>query len=230
MPHSTYHISRERASHVAHFHAPCRVILSPRDSLATLQRLVDRAFASRERAGLMARDAHWARSNPTRRTRDIRFLMPTLRCDVVEVYVARRATLGIEYLQLRRREEPMRGTWQPIMGHVEANETALRAMWRELWEEAGLLQDDQAIVGAWALEQVHPFFIASQDCVMMSPRFVVEVRGEWKPTLNAEHDSHRWVQEAKVDDLFVWPGQKLALREASSVLRGDATESLLRVK
>ena len=102
-------------------------------------------------------------------------------------------------------------------------------MWRELWEEAGLLADDQAIIGAWALEQVHPFYIAKQDCIMMSPRFLIEVTPTWKPTLNEEHDQHRWVQEAKIDDMFLWPGQKLALREAASVMRGDATEPLLRV-
>jgi hypothetical protein len=37
------------------------------------------------------------------------------------------------------------------------------------------------------------------------------------------------VQEDKVDDMFLWPGQKLALREAASVMRGDATEPLLRL-
>jgi 8-oxo-dGTP pyrophosphatase MutT (NUDIX family) len=155
--------------------------------------------------------------------------MPTLRSDVLDIYIARRASLGLEFLQLRRIHEPMAHTWQPIMGHIEHDEPTIKAMWRELWEETGLLADDPAILGAWALEQVHPFFIAKADCIMLSPRFLVEVTTTWKPTLNDEHDQHRWVQEAKVDDLFLWPGQKLTLREAASVLRGDATEPMLRL-
>lgn len=156
--------------------------------------------------------------------------MPIVRTDVLDIYIARRATLGLEFLQFHRAQEPLAHTWQPIMGHVEPGEATVKAMWRELWEEAGLLADDAAIMGAWALEQVHPFYIAKQDCIMMSPRFLIEVASTWKPTLNEEHDQHRWVQESKIDDLFIWPGQKIALREAASVLRGDATEPLLRVK
>jgi 8-oxo-dGTP pyrophosphatase MutT (NUDIX family) len=152
-----------------------------------------------------------------------------LRTDVLDIYIARRATLGLEFLQFRRVQEPLAHTWQPIMGHIEQGEATAKAMWRELWEEAGLLADDQAIIGARAQEQVHPFYIAKQDYIMMSPRFLIEVTPTWKPTLNEEHDQHRWVQEAKIDDMFLWPGQKLALREAASVMRGDATEPLLRV-
>ncbi len=156
--------------------------------------------------------------------------MPTLRTDVLDIYIVRRATLGLEFLQLHRRHDPLAGTWQPIMGHIEDGEATIKAMWRELWEETGLLADDPAILNAWGLEQVHPFYLAKLDCIMLSPRFLIEVTSAWKPTLNEEHDQYRWVQEDKVDDMFLWPGQKLVLREAASVMRGDATEPLLRLQ
>lgn len=154
---------------------------------------------------------------------------PLLRTDVVDVYVARRGTLGLEFLQLRRREPPLAGTWQPIMGHTHDGERAEACMWRELREEAGLRASDGAFRGAWALEQVHPFFIRELDAVLLSPRFVVEVSREWRPVLDDEHDAVRWVQEAKVEEMFLWPGQQASVREACSVLRGSPASEHLRV-
>jgi 8-oxo-dGTP pyrophosphatase MutT (NUDIX family) len=112
--------------------------------------------------------------------------MPTLRADLVDAYVFHRAP-GLELLQLRRARDPLRATWQPVMGHVEPGETAVACLWRELREETGLSPRDA--LGAWALEQIHPYFVADLDAVVMSPRFAVEVAPGWEPTLNHEHDA-----------------------------------------
>lgn len=152
---------------------------------------------------------------------------PRIRTDVVDVYVARRGALGLEFLQLRRARDPLRGSWQPIMGHIEAGESAVQAAKRETKEEVGL--ERSAALGLWQLEQVHPFFLAGSDEIVMSPRFVTEVGLAWKPVLNQEHSEFRWVQEAKVGEMFVWPGQRAAIAEASRVLRGDVGEEGLRV-
>lgn len=152
---------------------------------------------------------------------------PRIRTDIVDVYVARRGALGLEFLQLRRAKEPLRGSWQPIMGHVEAGETAVQTAKREATEEVGL--GGSVILGLWQLEQVHPFYIASSDEIVMSPRFVAEVGLTWKPVLNSEHSEFRWVQESKVGEMFVWPGQRAAIAEAGRVLRGDVGEEGLRV-
>src|ERR1043165_3075717 len=85
---------------------------------------------------------------------------PRLRTDIVDVYLARRVEDGFEFLQLRRREAPLAGTWQPVMGHIEERETALAAAVRELHEECALRRDDPRLLGLWALEQVHPYFLA----------------------------------------------------------------------
>ncbi len=119
----------------------------------------------------------------------------------------------VQFLQLFRSGAPLDKTWQPVMGHAIAGETSVACAWREMHEELGLNRDDPAILGMWALEQVHPFYIASIDTVVMSPRFCCEVRPGWTPTLNDEHTAHRWVREQDVDASFMWPGQKAVCRE-----------------
>lgn len=159
-----------------------------------------------------------------------------IRADVVDVYLFTRvpsATRGsdphpdandawptrgtpgaeVHFLQLLRSGAPLDKTWQPVMGHANAGETSVACAWREMHEELGLTRGDPAILGMWALEQVHPFYIASIDTVVMSPRFCCEMRPGWTPTLNEEHTSHRWVREQDVDASFMWPGQKAVCRE-----------------
>ena len=159
--------------------------------------------------------------------------MPTLRSDIIDVYVFRRVP-GLELLQLLRAPEShfMPATWHPVMGHIESGETAIACALRELGEEVGLADDDPAFLGLWALEQVHPFFIASRDEIVLSPRFACEVDGDWQPRLNREHTSFRWVQGADTDQAFMWPGQRAAIREIVTVLLTDGSPaaSALRIR
>lgn len=137
-----------------------------------------------------------------------------IRADIVDVYVFRRAAPGPEFLQLLRAKTPLDNTWQPIMGHCEQDEPAARCAVRELREEVGLSPGDPALLGLWALEQVHPFYLAALNCIVMSPRFVAEVDPGWSPRLNSEHREARWVPAGHVGRAFMWPGQKAAIREA----------------
>ena len=121
----------------------------------------------------------------------------------------------VYFLQLLRSGPPLENTWHPVMGHVHAGETSVACARRELEEELNLRPADPAILGFWALEQVHPFYIAAIDTVVMSPRFACEVRwgGGWIPRLNDEHSAHRWVRHTDADRMFMWPGQKACCRE-----------------
>lgn len=154
--------------------------------------------------------------------------MPTMRSDLIDAYIFRRSHPGrTELLQLRRTGEPMRGTWQPVMGHIEPGETAVACMWREIHEETGLARPDT--LGAWALEQVHPFFLAETDELILSPRFAIEVAADWQPTLNEEHDDARWVPIAEAPGRFLWPGQHAAIAELRSMLNSPARVDALRL-
>lgn len=159
--------------------------------------------------------------------------MPDIRADLVDVYVMRERDVAVEFLQLRRTAEPMVGTWQPVMGHVEAGESAVRTAVRELGEEVGLRAGDAAWLGFWQLEEVHPYFVAAMDAVVLSPRFAVLVDAAWEPDLSGDdaHDAHRWVDARGVREMFMWPGQYRACDEAAGLLatRGSSLERALRL-
>lgn len=145
---------------------------------------------------------------------------PRVRTDIVDVYIFRRgetnpdtAKQPIEFLQLLRASDPLGNTWQPIMGHIEPGETAVQTALRELREEVGLDAKSPHCIGLWALEQVHPFYIAAIDSIVMSPRFACEVASPWEPTLNAEHLEWRWTRDLKA---FMWPGQWRCVEEILS--------------
>ncbi len=142
-----------------------------------------------------------------------------VRADVVDLYVFRRSSEGVvELLQLLRTRSPLKSTWQPVMGHVEVGERCVETAVREADEELGLDVRGEACLGLWALEQVYPYFLPDLDCIVMSPRFVAEVRAEWSPTLNDEHEDCRWIaaplhEGRSAASYFMWPGQKRAIEE-----------------
>lgn len=176
---------------------------------------------------------------------------PTLRTDVVDVYIYQRSSRpparlvhasrparssmdsdsvgeaspppeGVYFLQLLRAGPPLANTWHPVMGHVESGETAVACALRELREEVGLTRP----LALHALEQVHPFFIVELDAIVLSPRFAAEVAPGWEPTLDSEHTGFRWVASEDAPSMFVWPGQIAACREVLD--RVLPAESLMR--
>jgi len=151
-----------------------------------------------------------------------------LRADIVDVYIVRRvpgmlrAEHQLQVLQLLRADDPLRGTWQPVMGHAEPGEAADAAARRELHEEVGLRPSDPALLGLWALEQVHPFYVSAVDAVVLSPRFVALVSPGWQPRVELEHSAARWVSLADASAWFMWPGQIAACAEIARLFHADA--------
>lgn len=133
---------------------------------------------------------------------------PQVRTDIVEVYVLQRHPRGrgVQFLQLKRRDGKLAGSWQPVMGHVEGTETAWQTARRELQEETGLTP-----LRCWQLELVNCYFLAKPNEIMLSPGFAVEVAWDSKPVLDGEHDAFRWVKQDHADEAFLWPGQRAAI-------------------
>lgn len=161
---------------------------------------------------------------------------PSVRADVVDLYVFRVVGGRVELLQLERAKAPMDGTWQPVMGHVEVGERAHETAVREAMEEIALDVRSREALGFWALEQVYPYYLPTLDCIVMSPQFVVQVESSWEPTLNEEHTAHRWIGAPEHEgraaiEWFVWPGQKRAVEELLEeiVPEGSAAREHLRI-
>jgi len=125
-----------------------------------------------------------AKHGPPRPSGILGGMPPRIRTDIVDVFVFHRlpAAPTARFLQMRRATEPARGSWQPVMGHIEGDETALHAACRELLEETGY-GVERGIVDMWQLERVNTFFMASRDQIVMSPGFAVEVEPDVAPTL-----------------------------------------------
>lgn len=169
---------------------------------------------------------------------------PTVRTDIVEVYVFRRAGTAsgtvsgggggarhaVEFLQLHRCKGAIANTWQPVMGHVENGETAAAAALRELAEETAYAKG-RGLVAAWQLESVNTFFLAPLDAILHSPGFAVEVTPGIEPVLDDTHDGHRWITRDHADRAFLWPGQRRAVEEITrDILPADSPLSpLLRI-
>jgi 8-oxo-dGTP pyrophosphatase MutT (NUDIX family) len=139
---------------------------------------------------------------------------PPIRSDIVDVYVFRRngdaPSAAIEFLQMRRAEGALTGSWHPVMGHVEGDETAVQTALRELDEETAYRRD-RGLIGFWQLELVNTYYLASHECIVMSPGFAAEVDSFVEPKLDSSHDAFRWVASDHADRLFLWPGQRKAI-------------------
>lgn len=154
---------------------------------------------------------------------------PAVRTDIAELHVVRAVEGGAELLQLLRAQSPMAGTWQPVMGHIEAGESAVGAIVREAREELGL---ELAGPGArlYALEQSVPYFLPGRDAIFLSPRFACVVGGGFAPVLNEEHDDWRWLRlptdgeglEGALRGVH-WPSQRVAVREIVSEILAEGS-------
>lgn len=145
---------------------------------------------------------------------------PSVRTDIVEVYVFRRASPvhrpgHAQFLQMRRAPREgaiLPGSWQPVMGHIHEGERADQAALREVGEECGL-RAGRGLVALWQLEEPNCYFLQPTDCIMLGPCFAAEATADWEPTLDEEHDASRWVPRDHADRVFLWPGQRRAIEQ-----------------
>lgn len=143
-----------------------------------------------------------------------------IRYDMVSCYVTRPTASGdgYEFLQLRRsKDDYMGGTWQPIYGTSEKDESAVVTVVRELREEAGLIPTE-----LYRLDQVSVFYIASTDTMWHCVPFCAIVTREEQVILNEEHDAARWVPAADADRVFMWKDNRDAIRDIQGYILVDS--------
>jgi lipoyl(octanoyl) transferase len=129
--------------------------------------------------------------------------------DQVLIAVHRPDDDGPRFLVLHRAPWK-RGYWHLAGGGVEAGETDAAAAVRELDEETGLraelvdLGDDLAYDGI----TVHAF--------------AAETPVGWEPTLNDEHDDHRWCSFPEAVELLAYEEPREAIRRAARLVGVEA--------
>jgi dihydroneopterin triphosphate diphosphatase len=141
----------------------------------------------------------------------------TVKTHKIVVVVARPTSSGRhEFLQLRRREQPLAGTWQTVRGSIESGETAAAAALRELREETAVRP-----VEFYRLGSVETFYDLDSDAVWHSAAFFALLGAGATVTLNDEHDAVRWVDETELNRHFMWPSERPLLEEVRRDLLTD---------
>lgn len=130
--------------------------------------------------------------------------------DEVLVAVHRREADAAAFLVLLRAPWK-KGYWHLAGGRVEAGETDAEAAVRELAEETGLAASELDDLGAdlgYDGVQVHAF--------------AVQAPVGWEPTLNEEHDEHRWCSLDDALALLEYEEPREVLRRAAQRLEVGA--------
>jgi lipoyl(octanoyl) transferase len=123
------------------------------------------------------------------------------------------------FLVLRRAPERL-GYWSTVAGGLEPDETPQEAAERELLEETGLrselrelpvsltysLLDDPPAIRARYAPGVETVTVHA---------FVAEAPAAWEPTLDAEHDVHRWCDLDEAVSLFPYETTRKAVQAAA---------------
>lgn len=154
--------------------------------------------------------------------------MTRVRVSIVDVYVLRESSGGLNVLLLRRAEQTRcSGAWEAVHGHIEGTETPAEAAFREMNEETGL-----APARLYNLSRVESFYQHRLDEVALVPVFAAFVLPHVTVQLSGEHDRHEWVPLSEAANRCAWPRERRALADIIALLgSGDAgpLEDVLRI-
>jgi dATP pyrophosphohydrolase len=135
----------------------------------------------------------------------------------VAIFITRRSRSEV---LLVHRSRAQGSYWHTIAGGVEAGEAPAEAAVRELQEETGL----EGVVLLPAGTTVEYVYELSEGPATRQRRFapgvlsvrvdcfLVEAPDEWEPTLDWEHDDHRWCTPDEAVHALRWPSTAAALQ------------------
>jgi len=132
------------------------------------------------------------------------------------VFVTRRS--GSEVLIVHRSPE-QGGYWHVVAGGVEPGEAVEEAAGRELLEETGLISEAMATVNvmyAYSLSEEPADRQSLYDPSIAEVEvncFHVSAPDDWEPSLDWEHDGHRWCEPGEACAALRWPDTAEALRK-----------------
>ena len=115
------------------------------------------------------------------------------------------------------------GYWHVVAGGVELGETAAQAAARELHEETGLA----ATVSGGVEVTEYAYAVTGEpaeqgsldEASVMGVRvtcFCVTAADDWEPTLDWEHDGHRWCSPTEAFEALRWPETAQVLRKLTA--------------
>lgn len=119
--------------------------------------------------------------------------MPSFISNTVQIHIAR-FDLDLKvykHLVLKRAGhlKVYPNLWQVVTGKIEAGETAIQTMLREVLEETSIIP-----LNVWTLPYVSVFFDAFRDAIMNSPVFGILIEPEQEIKLSVEHQDYEWLE------------------------------------
>lgn len=154
--------------------------------------------------------------------------MATVSVGTIDVYVIAPWPEGWRVLVLQRSLTTRCPTaWETVHGRIESGEEPEQAAIRELREETGL--EAARLYNVC----VQPFYLHKTHTVQLSVCFAAFVTPGHPIQLGEEHSHYEWLTPDAALERFVWPRERLALREAIQLLaNGDAgpVEDVMRVR
>jgi dATP pyrophosphohydrolase len=135
----------------------------------------------------------------------------------VQAILFRQVNGEIQYLLLKRISD--RGEfWQPVTGGVEAGETRIQALHREVLEETGIKHVVRIIEDVGHYEFWVFFQPEARSRLIQEYVFGVEISSNKKITIGREHSDYRWCSLEEGLKLLKWNENKEALKNLNEIL------------